>query len=104
MIIPIKIPYQFDPSTRPYQMEIWKHPARFKSLILHRKAGKTALALNKLIQQALLNPNRVFWYVAPTYKQAKEIVWRDPEMLKKEVGRKKYLYKEKKTKKNKTNI
>ena len=52
-------------------------------MILHRKAGKTALALNRLIHQAVSNPKKVFWYVAPTYKQAKEIVWRDPDMLQK---------------------
>lgn len=50
---------------------------------MHRKAGKTALALNKLIYEAFKNPKKVFWYVAPTYRQAKEIIWRDPEMLQK---------------------
>ena len=29
----------------------------------------------------MLNPNKIFWYIAPTYTQAKEIIWRDPEML-----------------------
>lgn len=50
-------------------------------MIIHRKAGKTALAINKLNIEAHLNPRKVFWYVAPTYKMAKEIVWRDPDML-----------------------
>lgn len=77
----IRIPHNFDPATRPYQLQILKNPSRFKSLIIHRKAGKTALALNKLIIESQLNPGKVFWYVAPTYRQAKEIVWKDPEML-----------------------
>lgn len=47
---------------------------------IHRKAGKTALALNNLILKAC-ETKGIYWYVAPTYTQAKEIVWRDPEML-----------------------
>lgn len=77
----ITVPFNFNPATRPYQLEVLKNPARFKSMIIHRKAGKTALAINKLNIEAHLNPNKVFWYVAPTYTQAKEIVWRDPDML-----------------------
>lgn len=48
----------------------------------HRRARKTTLALNKLVLEACQTPNRVFGYIAPTYKQAKSIVWRDPRMLK----------------------
>lgn len=72
--------------------------SRFKSLIIHRKAGKTALALNKLIIESQLNPNKTFWYIAPTAKQAKEIIWKDPEMLKK------YLPPEIVSKKNDTEL
>lgn len=79
----VRIPFNFDPRVRPFQLEILKNPARFKSLIIHRKAGKTALAINKLIIESQLHQNKVFWYVAPTYRQAKEIVWKDPEMLQK---------------------
>src|SRR3990172_1691017 len=77
----VNLPYQFDPATRPYQLDVLRNPARFKSLIIHRKAGKTALALNELIRQSQLAPGKVFWYVAPFYRQAKEIIWRDPDML-----------------------
>lgn len=31
----------------------------------------------------MTHENKVFWYVAPTYRQAKEIVWKDPDMLNK---------------------
>lgn len=81
----INLPYLFDPAERPYQVEILLHPARFKVLKIHRKAGKTKLSINKLILEAAnpQNPNRVYWYIAPTYGQAKEIVWRDPEMFQK---------------------
>lgn len=40
-----------------------------------------------MIQQALYYGTQkkpgVYWYIAPTYSQGKEIVWRDPEMLSK---------------------
>lgn len=62
-------------------MEVWNDPARFKVLILHRKAGKTALAINYLLKEAHKVSGKTFWYVCPTYRQGKDIVWRDPEML-----------------------
>lgn len=57
--------------------------ARNKVLVLHRRAGKTALAINKLIIEACKpeNKGRTFWYIAPTYTQGKEVVWADPRML-----------------------
>lgn len=49
----------------------------------HRRARKTTLALNKLIMEAAACPKSVQTYIAPTYKQAKSIIWRDPNMIKK---------------------
>ena len=37
--------------------------------------GKTFLAIVTL-SEALRNPNGLYWYVAPTYRQAKNIAWR----------------------------
>ena len=48
---------------------------RFKVVIAGRRFGKTHLAIRQLCYEARL-PNREVWYVAPTYKQAKMIVWR----------------------------
>jgi phage terminase large subunit len=48
---------------------------RFKVVIAGRRFGKTHLAIRQLCWEAR-NPNREVWYVAPTYKQAKMIVWR----------------------------
>lgn len=76
----IAIPHQFDPSTRPFQLDVLSNSARFKFLRIHRKAGKTGLASNKLIIKCL-KQRGIAWYVAPTYSQGKEIMWRDPEML-----------------------
>jgi hypothetical protein len=39
------------------------------------------MAVNEIIKWAINNPNKTIWYVAPNYKQAKNIVWLDPQML-----------------------
>ena len=54
---------------------------RFFFLLWHRRARKTTLGVNVLIKEAIRVPKTVFLYVAPTYKQAKNIVWTDPNML-----------------------
>lgn len=41
-----------------------------------RRFGKSSLALNVVFREALNNPGR-YWIVAPEYKQAKSIYWRD---------------------------
>lgn len=57
--------------------------ARFFLVSWHRRARKTTLALNILIREAVKNPNQRFGYIAPTYRSAKNIAWRDPNMIKK---------------------
>jgi hypothetical protein len=44
-------------------------------LVLHRRAGKTTAAINHLNRDALRTAKTKYAYVAPTYKQAKRIVW-----------------------------
>ena len=62
-----------------YQQEI--HDAldvhRFGVLCLHRRAGKTVLAIQELIKRVLLcdKPNAYGAYICPTYKQAKMVAW-----------------------------
>lgn len=41
-----------------------------------RRFGKSALALNLVFREALSTPGR-YWIIAPEYKQAKSIYWRD---------------------------
>ena len=60
---------------------------RFKVHRWHRRARKTTLGLNKLIRAACMTKNETFAYIAPTYKQAKAIVVRDPMMLSKYLPR-----------------
>jgi hypothetical protein len=50
---------------------------RFIVLVLHRRAGKTELALKKLLDAAIKNQLDLpsYFYVAPQLKQAKTIAW-----------------------------
>jgi len=48
---------------------------RFKVVVAGRRFGKTHLAIRELCFHARV-PDQEVWYVAPTYKQAKMIVWR----------------------------
>lgn len=50
---------------------------RFAALVCHRRAGKTVASVNELIKGAVIcdRPNPRFAYIAPLYKQAKDIAW-----------------------------
>ena len=54
--------------------------ARFNVIKAGRRFGKTWLALYRMCVKAG-RPNSVIWYVAPTYKQAKTIAWKDLEFI-----------------------
>ena len=54
---------------------------RFKVLISGRRFGKTHLAIRELCKAAS-TPNQKVWYIAPSYRMAKQIVW---EQLKKKL-------------------
>lgn len=73
----IQIPY----SPRKWQAEVDKKSKRFHTLVVHRRAGKTVYATNKLAQKCLTTKKHrpQVAYIAPTYKQAKKVAW---EMLK----------------------
>ena len=58
------------------QSKILKSPARFKVVVCGRRFGKTTFAINSMFIEALINENGTYWYVAPTYRQAKQIAWR----------------------------
>jgi len=59
--------------TKP-QLKVSSSKARFRVLISGRRFGKTYLAVTEMMKYAC-QPNRRIWYVAPTFKMAKEIVW-----------------------------
>lgn len=49
--------------------------ARFKVVVAGRRFGKTFLAMRELAKHARL-PGQATFYVAPTYRQAKQTVWK----------------------------
>jgi hypothetical protein len=61
-------------SLRWAQQEIVDAPHRFKVVVAGRRFGKTHLAIRELCKHARI-PDRIVWYVAPTYRQAKLIAW-----------------------------
>ena len=71
----IKIPY----TPRPLQKKLHKElqQKRWAVLVMHRRFGKTVMAINHLLRDAILNTqvNPRYAYIAPTYRQAKMIAW-----------------------------
>lgn len=57
------------------QGEIFNHPARWKCVIAGRRFGKSYLANTWLLNAALNGKDLLCYYVAPTYRQVKEIAW-----------------------------
>ena len=57
------------------QKEIADCDKRFRVVVAGRRFGKTHLAIREICKAAR-EPNREVWYVAPTYRQSKTIVWR----------------------------
>ena len=57
------------------QSEIFQCPDRFRVVVAGRRFGKTFLSTAELLNRALAKPDQNVWYVAPTYKAAKEIAW-----------------------------
>lgn len=59
------------------QKEIHNSKARFRIAVCGRRFGKTTMALAELIFNATIRkPNSLNWYIAPTYRQAKQTAWK----------------------------
>lgn len=63
-------------SLHPKQMVVFKSKARFRVVVAGRRWGKTALSRVLIITRAKVKKRKI-WYVAPTYKMAKQIMWND---------------------------
>ncbi len=63
---------------RYWQAQCHRWMRRFNVFVLHRRAGKTELAIMQLINDAMTCTKELgaFAYIAPLLKQAKRIVWR----------------------------
>jgi hypothetical protein len=57
------------------QMRVFGSRSRFRILNAGRRFGKTHLAAIELFTEAQNNPGSISWYVAPTYRQAQQIMW-----------------------------
>jgi len=58
------------------QKAVAESPARFRVFVAGRRCGKTFLAIREMARFARF-PNKSIWYIAPTYGQAKNIVWEE---------------------------
>lgn len=61
-----------------WQTKVWGDNHRFIVVNCGRRAGKTTLVAWKILDFATKHDKTISWYVAPTYRQAKNILW---EML-----------------------
>lgn len=80
------------------QAELYASKARYKVAVWGRRSGKSTYALNDAIRKCMETGRRRVWIVCPTYGQAKDIYWRDANMLKR------YLVPEMGTKLNETDL
>ena len=56
------------------QLKVSTSNKRFRVLISGRRFGKTYLCITEMMKYAS-KPNKKVWYVAPSFKMAKEIAW-----------------------------
>lgn len=57
-----------------FQKEIHQSQKRFRVVKIGRRGGKSELALNELIKKSIKKKG-LYWYIAPSYRQAKMIAW-----------------------------
>ena len=65
-----------DLSLHSKQMEVYRSLARYRVVVAGRRWGKTALSRVLIIKKAQ-KPRQKIWYIAPTYRMAKQIMWID---------------------------
>ncbi len=70
-------------SLKPAQWTVFDCEKRFRVLVAGRRFGKTYLAMVELIRAAW-GPGRLVWYVGPTNKQSKMIIWKSLKKMTKE--------------------
>lgn len=58
-------------SPHPKQLEFHGSKARFRVAVTGRQFGKSTMCNNELIKRAWENPGQTFWFVSPTYDQAR---------------------------------
>lgn len=66
---------QLNVKLHPKQLEVFNDKHRFKVVAAGRRFGKSRLAAWTLLIQALQSKEKDVFYVAPTFQQAKDIMW-----------------------------
>lgn len=59
----------------PAQLTIANDPHRFITAVCGRRFGKSFLSMHAMAKVAR-QPNQLVWYIAPTYRMAKQIMWK----------------------------
>ena len=57
------------------QIDVIKSDARFKVIRAGRRSGKTTLEIEEMVFYAVTGKDRNIFYIAPTQKQARSIIW-----------------------------
>lgn len=60
----------------PGQAEVFNFKSRFKVVVAGRRWGKTQLSKTAIVNAAKIQ-KRLIWYIAPTYRMAKQIMWQE---------------------------
>lgn len=62
----------------PKQREVFQNPARFRVVVAGRRWGKSQLSKLSILKYSRVK-NRLIWYVSPSYRMSKQIMW--PELM-----------------------
>jgi hypothetical protein len=76
MLLPVVTRERVHLPLHPKQMTVYRSKARFRVVVAGRRWGKTFFARAEILKFARV-PKRKIWYVAPTYRMAKNIMWHD---------------------------
>ncbi len=73
----LEIEYPYIPHAHQRDIHTAMRSKRFGVIVCHRRFGKTYYAINTLVISALASkrPDSRFAYIAPFYKQAKQVAW-----------------------------
>ncbi len=73
------VKFDRDKLLSPIQREVFDDDHRFKVCAWGRRAGKTYLSTYILLTEALKKPNQILWFIAPTFSQGRDILWKSLE-------------------------
>jgi len=65
----------------PKQAELHTDPHRFKVCVWGRRSGKSTFAFMEAVQTCWETPNAKVWIICPTYGQAKDVYWREQDIM-----------------------